>query len=165
MTEQQKPHKWQKEIVAWAGGAKVEARNQTAAWRNPWWFVDENPHWNNPDFEFRIHDPYREFKDAEDQGQVVEFRAPNGTWLRKVNKDGWFFIYPPDHYRIAKPEPKPALSAHQANEWADAATNGLQWLLNIRDGVSTVDDAIEELMRDISRCRNVQPEPKFASLL
>lgn len=44
---------------------------------------------------------------------------------------------------------------HQANEWADTATNGLQWLRNIRDGISTVDEAIAALESDINYCRLV----------
>lgn len=51
--------------------------------------------------------------------------------------------------------PDDLLSAHQANEWADAATNGLQWLRNIRDGISTVDEAIIEMESNIIRIRGL----------
>ena len=44
---------------------------------------------------------------------------------------------------------------HQANEWADTATNGLQWLRNIKDGISTVDEAIVAMESDIKYCRLV----------
>ena len=46
-----------------------------------------------------------------------------------------------------------AAAQHQANEWADTATNGLQWLRNIKDGISTVDEAIAALESDIKYCR------------
>lgn len=44
---------------------------------------------------------------------------------------------------------------HQANEWADAATNGPQWIKNIRDGISTVDEALVAIKSDIDRCRRL----------
>lgn len=49
-----KPHKWEKEIVAWANGADIECRDITygpGLW-GPW---TETPiEWDNPDYEFRI---------------------------------------------------------------------------------------------------------------
>lgn len=42
---------------------------------------------------------------------------------------------------------------HVANEWADMACNGLQWLRNIRDGLSTVDDALAEMEANVKRIR------------
>lgn len=44
---------------------------------------------------------------------------------------------------------------HAANEWADAATNGLQWLKNIRDGISTVDEALANLLANLEHCKAV----------
>lgn len=58
MTEEKKPHKWQKEIVAWAGGTKVE-QHLVSMWKDAGWEIvreDVNPEWNNPQMEFRIHD-------------------------------------------------------------------------------------------------------------
>ena len=43
---------------------------------------------------------------------------------------------------------------HVANEWADVATNGYQWLLNIQDGTSKVDDAIENMKDGLQHCRD-----------
>lgn len=34
---------------------------------------------------------------------------------------------------------------HRANGWADIATSGLQWLRNVRDGLSTPQTAIENM--------------------
>ena len=51
----QVPHKWEKEIVAWAGGAKIECR-----WKNadgPWsaWMEVAHPQWATVDtIEYRI---------------------------------------------------------------------------------------------------------------
>lgn len=42
---------------------------------------------------------------------------------------------------------------HIANEWADVATSGLQWLRNIKGGASTVDAALanmEEIVRGVA---------------
>jgi hypothetical protein len=44
---------------------------------------------------------------------------------------------------------------HIANEWADMATNGMQWLRNIRDGISTVEDAIANMDDNYKHCRKV----------
>jgi len=46
---------------------------------------------------------------------------------------------------------------HAANEWADAATNGLQWVRNIRDGISTPEEAIGALQSDIFHARSEHP--------
>lgn len=159
MTEQK--HKWYHEIVAWAGGARVEERY----YKNENWEQSEHPDWNNNYFEFRLHDPYREFREAEERGEVVEYLRGDGTWGRP--RDGYKILEfngPASNYRIARPEPKPGVSVHQAYEWLDAAANEWQRLLNIRDGVSTVDDAIEELMSDISRYQKAKPEPEEEEL-
>lgn len=41
---------------------------------------------------------------------------------------------------------------HASNEWADSATSGLQWLRNIRDGISTVEAAIANTEGSIAHC-------------
>lgn len=51
--------------------------------------------------------------------------------------------------------PVPALR-HVANEWADAACNGLQWLRNIEDGISTPDAGIANMLSNIEHCREVE---------
>lgn len=47
---------------------------------------------------------------------------------------------------------------HVANEWADMATNGIQWLRNIEAGVSTVDVALEAMAVDHAHCLVVATE-------
>ncbi|WP_293385600.1 hypothetical protein, partial [Phenylobacterium sp. SCN 70-31] len=42
---------------------------------------------------------------------------------------------------------------HIANEWADTATSGLQWLRNIRDGISTVEDALSNMDACLEHCQ------------
>ncbi len=59
--------------------------------------------------------------------------------------------------QLAEPDSATLLSAisHESNEWADVATNGLQWLKNVRDGISTIDDAVADMERGIKHCRQV----------
>lgn len=45
---------------------------------------------------------------------------------------------------------------HVANEWADSATSGLQWLRNIRDGISTQAEAMRNMIDSIAHCMEVQ---------
>ena len=45
---------------------------------------------------------------------------------------------------------------HIANEWADMATSGLQWLRNIRDGISPVGDALENMESICAHIRALQ---------
>ncbi|WP_157733213.1 TFIIB-type zinc ribbon-containing protein [Bosea sp. AS-1] len=58
----------------------------------------------------------------------------------------------------AAPAPASGVDAvkHEANEWADLASTGFQWLKNIRDGISTVDDAITNMEEGFKHCREVQ---------
>jgi hypothetical protein len=44
---------------------------------------------------------------------------------------------------------------HVGNEWADMACNGVQWLRNIRDGISSADSALVEMEWNLSRIRNL----------
>lgn len=75
--------------------------------------------------------------------------------------------------RNTRPQPAPPSNewGHITNEWADAATNGLQWLRNVREGVSRPEDGIAEMENNITRIRALQPpappagEPDFDSLL
>ena len=46
-----KPHKWAKEIKAWADGAEIEARSLIEM---DYWDADTNPYWECNDLEFRI---------------------------------------------------------------------------------------------------------------
>ena len=53
-------HKWADLIHAWADGAEIEYCNIDT----DTWMIDRNPWWNVEVFEFRLHDPYRELKEA-----------------------------------------------------------------------------------------------------
>ncbi len=48
---------------------------------------------------------------------------------------------------------------HIANEWADMATNGLQWLRNIVDGTSEPAEALSNMRRCLEHCRAVNDAP------
>ena len=49
-------HKWHDEIVAWAGGAEIDAKSADN------WFTDDYPSWNNSDYEFRVKPQPKEKK-------------------------------------------------------------------------------------------------------
>jgi hypothetical protein len=46
---------------------------------------------------------------------------------------------------------------HIANEWADMATNGVQWLRNISEGISDADTALKDME---SNCKRIQAIPR-----
>lgn len=48
---------------------------------------------------------------------------------------------------------------HSANEWADMATSGLQWLRNIVDGISDSKQALANLESNLKHCRAVNDDP------
>lgn len=48
---------------------------------------------------------------------------------------------------------------HSANEWADMATSGLQWLRNIVDGISDPKQALANLESNLKHCRAVNDDP------
>lgn len=45
---------------------------------------------------------------------------------------------------------------HLVNEWADMATNGIQWLRNIRGGISTPVDALAEMEANLKRIQELR---------
>lgn len=45
---------------------------------------------------------------------------------------------------------------HTVNEWADMAVNGMQWVRNIKDGISTPEEALAGLQSDLVHCQAVQ---------
>ena len=49
-----KPHKWHKEIKAWADGAEIEIKYFDEQSNQSEWFLDENPDWNKYYCEYRI---------------------------------------------------------------------------------------------------------------
>lgn len=48
---------------------------------------------------------------------------------------------------------------HIANEWTDMAMNGVLWLRNIKDGISTVDEALRDMDSTYAHCRKVNDAP------
>lgn len=48
---------------------------------------------------------------------------------------------------------------HSANEWADMATNGLQWIRNIVDGASDAKTALDNMVKNLEHCRAVNDAP------
>lgn len=52
---------------------------------------------------------------------------------------------------------------HVDNEWADMATSGLQWLRNIRDGISTPEEAIVNMVECLVHCQQVRDEAGLAA--
>lgn len=49
---------------------------------------------------------------------------------------------------------------HVANEWADMASNGVVWLRNICDGISTPLEALAEMESNLTRIRSLPHAPK-----
>ena len=87
-----KPHKWAKEIIAWANGAKIEGRKIIPATTTQTkdtvtnWYVVNNPTWVTDlvgfRFEYRIYDPLREVKEAFDRGETIQGRMDNfSMWI------------------------------------------------------------------------------------
>jgi hypothetical protein len=52
---------------------------------------------------------------------------------------------------------------HLANEWADMATNGIQWLRNIRDGISTPIEALQEMESNLTRIQALRLAQKASA--
>ncbi len=60
----------------------------------------------------------------------------------------------------AAPAPNWDALRHSANEWADMATSGLQWLRNIVDGISDPKAALENMESNLVHCRSVNDAPE-----
>jgi len=82
---------------------------------------------------YRIHDPYREFKEAQKAGKIVQFL--DGTkWKSSPNYGShkWLYSHPPENYRIkpeeakkeqekiVKPENPSAFPGEINNDWETA---------------------------------------------
>lgn len=52
-------------------------------------------------------------------------------------------------------------AGHIANEWADAAANGLQYLRNLRDGIGSVEDAIRAMELNVARIQDLPEEVEY----
>lgn len=75
-----KPHKWAKEIIAWANGAKIERKASTIL--NSKWSISASPIWDRNCWEFRVYDPLREVKEAFDRGETIQGRIDNfSMWI------------------------------------------------------------------------------------
>lgn len=105
------PRKWCEEICAWAKGCQIEH-----TWRDsvsgPWSICVGEPRWDDPDFVFRIHDPYRHLRDAIRAGEKIEFCDPYSWGIVWASIGTEFdhnpnrtFALPPDRYRIATKAP------------------------------------------------------------
>ena len=57
--------------------------------------------------------------------------------------------------RDAQPKQEPVAWRHVANEWADMAHNGIDYVKNIKDGITTPDEALQWLAGDLKHCREV----------
>lgn len=57
----------------------------------------------------------------------------------------------------------PTTQAHIANEWADMASNGIQWLRNVQDGTSTCEEALAEMVSNAARIRALRAQPPSAA--
>lgn len=66
--------------------------------------------------------------------------------------------------KIAARQPVEQNWQHIANEWADAATNGVQWLRNIRDGASTLADALACMESNVERIQQLKPPAQAVDL-
>ena len=88
-----KPHKWAKEIKAWADGAEIEYWNNSA---ERWMIVLGMPLWNS-DAEFRVYQDYNKPQPKEPQYLYV-YKAFNsllqGFSGREydLEKQGWKYI-------------------------------------------------------------------------
>ena len=51
--------------------------------------------------------------------------------------------------------------AHAANEWADMAANGIQWVRNIAEGISTPEKALANLLENFAHCMEVSSAVKL----
>jgi hypothetical protein len=66
--------------------------------RCKWIPLDSNPQWAKA-HKYRRIDPLREFKEAHERGETIQFCIlPDTPWIDLGDHPGW--EYPPKHYRI-----------------------------------------------------------------
>jgi hypothetical protein len=58
-------------------------------------------------------------------------------------------------YELGKAEAAGEGWRHAANEWADMATSGIQWIKNLRDKICTHEAALENMEECLAHCREV----------
>ena len=91
---------------AYARGEMIEIKNE----RNDHWYQHLDVAFIKQPFHeyYRIHDPYREFKEAEKEGktiQMIDPDQPGDDWRDLDHSSNW--CDSPDAYRIKPDEPKP----------------------------------------------------------
>lgn len=105
-----KPHKWAKEIKAWADGAAIEGKDiYTGEW------VEIEPYWETDDeYEYRIKPqpsepqpkevpPFLGMKEIPYKQWVLRFyKMPNDLWYTEGINDEWMN----DMVEASKPQPK-----------------------------------------------------------
>jgi len=69
--------------------------------------------------------------------------------------DGYRIRAKQDAERIEELEQRLEAVRHCANEWADMALNGLQWTRNIAEGISSAEDARDNMEVCLEHCREV----------
>ena len=87
-----KPHKWAKEIKAWADGAEIEQRyigSATTTYRNYTdWHPTNDIHWDMPSWEYRIKPQPKEpqYLYVYDEGRLVFglFKHECKSYLGKI---------------------------------------------------------------------------------
>lgn len=102
------PRKWRDERIAFANGKQVEYRRINCS-SCLWHLVldDVEPAWLDSDYEFRIFDPYRKFREAEARGEIVEyFSAIGQRWITRNDDRKWRYVDSPERYRIVKKVPR-----------------------------------------------------------
>jgi hypothetical protein len=57
-------------------------------------------------------------------------------------------------------EPDWAALSYATNEWADMASNGLQWLRNVVDGISSPEEALASRLVNLKHCEDVGHAPE-----
>ena len=108
--------------------------------------------------------------DEDDQPTAPDDDAIAECWVTASDCDGIAYDGPSFErgYRMGEiaerdraalasaPADERAALHHVANEWADMATCAIQWIRNIKNGVSTPEAALENLMSNLTHCQEVQ---------
>lgn len=101
------------------------------------WETTTSPCWNFKANDYRKHDPYREFREAEEDGKVVQFMVPSGKWRDGKNLN---YDQPPENYRV-KQEPRRfwVIGSHSFNskqgaiEWHRVNTQGNPEIIEVME--------------------------------
>jgi hypothetical protein len=96
-----KPHKWAKEIKAWADGAEIEAKEKVfGEWtsiRDVQNYYNDAPNWNEKRLDFRIKPQPKEPQDSfkamceipYKQWVLRFYQMPNDLWYSEGMDDAW----------------------------------------------------------------------------